>query len=88
MGAQSDGEPHKIVSDHALVRYMERVFDLPVEHYRTLLAEEVRDAARAGVASLTRDGISYVFRRGVLVTVVLGKVNHGQAVGYAQFEGA
>jgi hypothetical protein len=56
------------VSDHALIRWLERVHNIDMEGYRAHLEEIVAPAVEAKV-----DGWWYVFSNGVLRTVVRTK---------------
>jgi hypothetical protein len=58
------------VSDHALVRWLERAHDIDMEFYRRQLAEQVQDAAAAGAKAIVIDGLLFCIRDGVLVSVV------------------
>jgi hypothetical protein len=61
-----------IVTDHALVRWLERVHGMPMDAFRDHLRGIVADAAKAGAASMTRDGFTYLFSKetGKLTSVV------------------
>lgn len=50
-----------IVSDHALVRYMERVMGLDLASLRRRLADEVRPFAEAGAASCVIGRANFCF---------------------------
>ncbi|MCA0425647.1 MAG: hypothetical protein LCH61_20455 [Proteobacteria bacterium] len=64
------------ISDHALIRFLDRVAGLDVEGLRATLALSLDRAHRAaeslGAADYTvkADGLVYVVRDGVLVTVL------------------
>lgn len=49
------------VSDHALVRWLERVHQIDVEFYREALAKEIQHRHATGMKLLTLDGMTYVF---------------------------
>lgn len=57
------------ISDHALIRWMDRVHGVPMETFRADLEETVRSALGGGTCRLVRDGFVYVIDRGYLVTV-------------------
>ena len=59
-----------IVTDHALVRYLERVAGLDLDPYRHHIASLVNEAAAAGAATITIDGYVYTLQ-GTFVTTVL-----------------
>ena len=64
-----------IVTDHALLRYVERVFGLDIEMVRTHIEKSVRGPAIAGATTTTIDGYVYCLKeRGngaVAVTTIL-----------------
>lgn len=59
-----------VVSDHALVRWLERVHGIDMEFYRQKLAEEVGPVAGVGDMAITRSGIKFLVRDDTLITVV------------------
>ena len=63
------------VSDHALLRYIERVQGISLEDLRQKIAEIVIVPAKAGASTVTVDGFTYCFverRSGdVVVTTIL-----------------
>lgn len=64
------------ISDHALVRFLERAGGLDVQgvraHLQASLARSAGAAERLGLSeyTVTADGLSYRIANGVLVTVV------------------
>lgn len=63
-----------VVSDHALVRYLERVVGLDVEAARRLIVEQVQLGASLGAAGVSVGGHTYVLDHTigrVAVTTVL-----------------
>ena len=66
------------VTDHALVRFLERSGALDVEQLRALIASSLergrRAAERAGIAdyTITVDGLKYIVVNGDLITVLDG----------------
>jgi dihydrodipicolinate synthase/N-acetylneuraminate lyase len=59
-----------VVTDHALIRWLERAHNMPMETFRDHLRGIVEEAAKAGARTLTRDGMVYVISEtGRLVTV-------------------
>lgn len=59
------------VTDHALVRYLERVLDFDVESVRSSIAKETADAISVGAAGMRIDGRRYIFKNGYVITVML-----------------
>ncbi|MCO4053423.1 MAG: hypothetical protein HEQ16_05110 [Bosea sp.] len=66
------------ISDHALVRFLERAGGLDIDAVRAAMAEGLGRAAgmaeemRAGRYTIVVDGLRYVVERGTLVTVLDG----------------
>lgn len=52
------------VSDHAVMRYLERVHGFDTEKIRVAIRQVAGEAARAGVARYRKDGLIYVMKRG------------------------
>lgn len=48
-----------VVSDHAILRFIERVYGLDLEPVRQKIAEKAQRAADAGAASIIIDGFKY-----------------------------
>lgn len=61
------------VSDHALLRYLERALDLDVEWYRRNLGRRLDQVMLEGATGLRIDGLQFRIQEGVVVTVV--KIN-------------
>jgi hypothetical protein len=72
--------PDVTVSDHALVRWLERAHEIPMPFFRQELAALVREPARLGASSVKINGLSYVIRNGVLVTVTPIHANYPRQV--------
>lgn len=66
-------KPIAIVTDHAVLRYLERVQGVDVESARLELGFMVDDAVRQGALATVADGIRYVLVDGRLVTCVAVK---------------
>ena len=67
MATPADNE--LLVSDHALLRWMERVCDIDIDGIRAQLAELARPMSDGGAQSFVHEGYEYVFRARRLVTV-------------------
>ncbi|WP_127088343.1 hypothetical protein [Aquabacter cavernae] len=65
--------PLPIVTDHAVLREVERVHGIDVEAVRLHIAHRVRHAVAAGAAGLISEGHRYIFRGGKVVTVLPGE---------------
>lgn len=50
------------VTDHAVLRYLERVNGLDLDKIRTAIREVVEPAARIGASKFTKDGLVYTLR--------------------------
>lgn len=57
------------VSDHALVRYLERTQGLDLDAVRREIGERVRRGAEIGATGVLIDGYCYVIEANVVVTV-------------------
>lgn len=64
--------PLPIVTDHAVLREVERVHGIDVEAIRRHIAHRVRHAVAAGAAGLASEGHRYIIRSGKVVTVLPG----------------
>ncbi|MGO8738600.1 hypothetical protein [Rhodoblastus sp.] len=79
------------ITDHAMVRFYERVAGLPVERLRAALAADLARAARAagqiGAShyAVKRDGVTFVVDNGVVLTVLAPEM---KAVSLAAFSRA
>jgi hypothetical protein len=58
------------VSDHAVLKWLERVHGIDVEFFRAEIRSIAGPAAAVGAAALRRDGFIYKFSGGAVVTVV------------------
>jgi hypothetical protein len=52
-----------IVSDHAVLRYLERIIGLDLDQIRAKLASEIAAAAATGARTVTTQGTTYVFEK-------------------------
>lgn len=61
-----------IISDHALLRYLERVHGLDVEAMRAHIADRLDVVVQPGFArqAVCHDGVRYLIVRDTLVTVI------------------
>jgi hypothetical protein len=59
-----------LVSDHALVRYLARVGGFDIEKLRHDLSVRLTPAAELGAHAVISEGMAYILRDNVLVTVV------------------
>lgn len=71
-----------IVSDHAIVRYLERVGGFEIVDLKRAIAARVRPLLAPGISGVTIDGHTYVIDHrddGIVVVTVLprGRTNHG-----------
>lgn len=57
------------VTDHALVRYLERVHDVPMGELRAGLARMCEPAFQLGASTLVADGHRFIMNNGALITV-------------------
>jgi len=61
------------VSDHALLRYLERVVGLNIDDCkRHMVTPEIADAIKAGCKSIRQGGNTYIIDGGKVITVIDG----------------
>jgi hypothetical protein len=65
------------VTDHALVRWLERQHGADLRAYREAIAQTVKDAVNVGASKVTIDGMTYVLEKNNVVTVVPGRYHAG-----------
>lgn len=58
------------VTDHAVLRWLERFAHVDVEAIRRRIHQEVRPALNKGATSLTINGTDYRMKNGVVVTLI------------------
>jgi hypothetical protein len=74
--------PRVHLSDHAVLRYLERILEVDVEGIKAKLAGEIAAAAVAGARKYTIGGATFVFDRQpsgdlCVVTVLTEKMRRG-----------
>lgn len=62
--------PAPVVTDHAMVRYLERVVGIDVEAHRREVEALVADAVAQGARGLVHDGLRYCINDFHVTTVV------------------
>ena len=63
--------PEPRVSDHALLRYVERVIGVDTEALRAeILTDGVRAALKSGATGVTINGVKFIAKDGVIVTTL------------------
>jgi hypothetical protein len=63
--------PHKLpVSDHAVLRWLERHGFVDVEGVRAQIFSECREALSSGASRLTVNGTEYRMRDGHVITII------------------
>jgi hypothetical protein len=70
------------VTDHVILRYLERVGGFPIEELRKQIAVRFQAAADAGAASVRADGYTWVIGEdefGPALITVLGKTEHPES---------
>lgn len=63
-------KPIVVVSDHALVRYIERVLEIDVETLRRRIGRQVDRVVIEGAIAVTIDGFTYRLADGTVTTVL------------------
>lgn len=59
------------VTDHALVRYLERVLKIDLDVVRReILTPAVVDALKTGATGVTVNGVKFIAKDGILITVI------------------
>jgi hypothetical protein len=58
------------ITDHALIRYLERVAGYDVEGLRASLAARLDEAVRLGASAVTIDRHTYMIADGICTTVI------------------
>lgn len=68
-----------VVSEHALLRFLERTGRIDVAAIkREMLTEKVVSALKVGATAVKIDGLTFVFDAGKIVTVYSGTRSHGR----------
>lgn len=63
--------PEPRMSDHALLRYIERIMEIDVEALRLeVMTDSVKSALKMGASGVTVNGVKMVAKDGVIVTVL------------------
>lgn len=63
--------PEPKISDHALLRYVERIIGVDIDAMRAeIMTDMVKSALRAGATGVTVNGVKMVAKDGVIVTVL------------------
>jgi len=62
-------KPLHPVTDHAVLRYLERVEGVDVEGIRRMIGRRVDRAVAMGACGVQADGVTFRLERGVVVTV-------------------
>lgn len=68
------------VSDHAVVRYMERVLGFHVETVRWAIEHVCREAVEAGASSVRIGGLTYMIKGKTVTTIIDAPKQNRQAV--------
>lgn len=75
-------QPKVIVSEHAILRYVERILGLDLVQLKSKLERQVAEAARIGATSFTDNGATFIFEKTpdgsiCVVTVLTDKMRRG-----------
>lgn len=76
-----------IVSDHALIRYVERVLGFCLDKARADIAAIVTPAGVLGATQVCSGGFTYVIRNGTVTTIIDGSTPIGAALKSARHNG-
>lgn len=66
------GIARAVVTDHAVLRYLERVHGLDVDFFRGVIAAQVAEGVRYGATAVHVDGVKFVLVGASVVTVIEG----------------
>lgn len=69
-------EPLVNVSDHAVLRYLERAMGFDIAGVRRHIEQTCAGAAVAGATALRADGVVYIMEQGRVITVKPGGPGH------------
>ena len=59
------------VTDHALIRYLERVQGIDIEAMKTaILTDDIRAAMLMGATRFSQDGVTYILESNSIVTIL------------------
>lgn len=76
------------VSDHALVRFIERVHGIDLSSIKAhILTPRIVESVRAGASAVVVDGVKFIVRGGVLVTVVTNDKPKNRPPRYREVDG-
>lgn len=75
-------KPTISVTDHAVVRYLDRVAGIDIERIRRGIRRKVKHAVNSGAKAITVDGFSYRIEGRRIVSVVPADRNHEPAVAF------
>lgn len=67
------------VSDHAVLRYLERICGVDIDKVRRTIHEQTRSAIQHGARGVTVDGIVYRLREGYVASCFIGEPHKVQA---------
>jgi hypothetical protein len=76
--------PTITVTDHAILRYLERILEIDLDALREAIRRQAADAASIGAKSITKDGVTLVLEpsttAGIVVkTVITHKMRRGNS---------
>lgn len=75
------------VSDHALLRYVERVLGFDLDRARADIAAIVGPAIRAGAVKIAIGGHTYILKGDVVTTIIPGATPTGARMKLARHRG-
>ena len=58
------------ITDHAVLRWLERVYEIDVEQIRAMIRDEVRPYVKAGASKARIGNLEYRFEGPSLVTII------------------
>jgi hypothetical protein len=73
-----------VISDHALIRWLERQYGMPTEEYRRELETIAKPYIEAGAVGCRAGDMWLVINQGVVVTVITEKPSHGTRMAHSE----
>lgn len=62
-------KPEHVVTDHAVIRYLERVYGVDIQAVRRRIAATTHVARTFGAGGCQADGVRYVIQDGTVITI-------------------
>lgn len=76
-----------VISDHAMLRYIERVIGVDLEPIRQKIVDTVEPAYKAGATRISADGVTYSIRSNFVTSTLPGASPQGSYLGSEKRKG-